>query len=146
MRVAICTHSDVRAVAEAIRCGAKLSSPVRDTCPACHDRWDATHMLVYIEKLTPLCIVDEKEQEEKQRRQISIVLLEMVEDNFLKAHGWAKEKDDYYPPDNYRFRKYPHGKYSRSHAVNSQKQVYNPLYAHEKQWEGEAACGRGNRP
>lgn len=85
--------------------------------------------------------------ESRERRQLSILLLELAEDFFLRAHQWKKRDDgSFQPPMNYRFRKDPDGQYQRSHAVNSQKQVYNPIYAHERQWEGEVACGRKRTP
>lgn len=54
-------------------------------------------------------------------------LLEQAERFFLWAHFWSRDEGYYYPPDDYEFRR--HSKYTRSHAVNAQKQlVYNAQY------------------
>jgi hypothetical protein len=121
-------------------------TPTCDTCPACRMQWNDSHMLVIFD------VPDDPKTEpekpgDRERRQLSIMLLEIAEEFFLKAHQWKKNTDgSFQPPTNYRFRKDPGGHYDRSHAVNSQKQVYNPLYAHERQWEGDIACGRVKSP
>ena len=57
--------------------------------------------------------------------------LEVSERLFLYSHGWKRSKDGLYdPPASYQAgSKRKHGKYTRSHAINSQKQyVYNPIH------------------
>lgn len=136
---------DPKKVSEILASGGTIQQPLDEVCPACSGRWNATHMLVIYEgpepKVKPKTISDSIEN--RERRQLSILLLEMAEEFFLRAHQWVRVADgSFQPPPNYRFRKNQEGHYDRSHAVNSQKQVYNPLFAHEKQWEGEVACGR----
>lgn len=71
----------------------------------------------------------------EQRRLIPTIsawLLEQAERAFLFAHGWVQTEDGtYLPPASYQAgskKKKPDGGYTRSHAINSQKQyVYNPL-------------------
>lgn len=57
-------------------------------------------------------------------------LLEQAERVFLFSHGWIQKADgNYLPPASYQAgnrKKQPVGGYTRSHAINSQKQyVYN---------------------
>lgn len=146
IRRTACARMNPQKVAEVLASGGAMQQPMglltNDKCPACGGHWDITHMLVVYEG--PGCEPAVPENtESRERRQLSILLLELAEEFFLRAHQWKKKDDGYFqPPKNYRFRKEPSGQYDRSHAVNSQKQVYNPLYAHERQWEGEIACGR----
>lgn len=71
----------------------------------------------------------------EQRRLIPTIsawILEQAERAFLFAHGWIQKEDGtYLPPASYQAgskKKRPEGGYTRSHAINSQKQyVYNPL-------------------
>lgn len=61
-------------------------------------------------------------------RNLAALLLEHTERLFLFSHGWVrKENGRYDPPASYQAgSKNKHGDYTRSHAVNSQKQyVYN---------------------
>lgn len=59
--------------------------------------------------------------------------LEIAERRYLRAHGWRLEVGrGWFPPDDFPFKKrtYP---YSRSHAVNAQKQLtYNPMHGGER--------------
>lgn len=59
---------------------------------------------------------------------IAAWILEQSERVFLFAHGWIQKEDGtYLPPASYQAgSKRKHDKYTRAHAVNSQKQyVYN---------------------
>lgn len=142
MRKAVCAKTDPGKVAELIASGGVIQPPLSDKCSACGTHWTASHMMVVYDAPDEPKPIPENTAT-RERRQLSILLLELAEDFFLRAHQWRKREDEsYQPPENYRFRKDPDKHYDRSHAVNSQKQVYNPLYAHEKQWEGEIACGR----
>jgi hypothetical protein len=135
---AFCTRTDANKVAAILANKGKVQPPTASYCPACSKPWDSSHLLVYVD------IPGARDEEERQRRQISIIMLEMAEDNFLKAHGWTREGIEFIPPKNYRFRKSPLGTYTRSHAVNSQRQVYNPRYEKERQWESDVAWGDKN--
>lgn len=142
MRKSACARTCPKKVAEVLAAGGTIQQPWSDTCSACKMRWDVTHMLVIYD--TPdESITSPENAETRERRQLSILVLELAEEFFLRAHSWHKREDgSFQPPVNYRFRKDPDKHYDRSHAVNSQKQVYNSLYSHEKQWEGEVAHGR----
>lgn len=143
MRHAACARMDPKKVSEVLASGGTIQQPLKDICSACGGHWDATHMLVIYEGPGIEPKIPPESVESRERRQLSILILELAEEFFLRAHQWKKKDDgSFKPPMNYRFRKDPEGQYDRSHAVNSQKQVYNPLYAHERQWEGEVACGR----
>jgi hypothetical protein len=145
MRKAVCTRTNPQKVAEILASGGTVQSPLGEKCPACKVLWNDSHMLVIHD--SPDEPTPSEKEANQQRRQLSILLLEMAEEFFLRAHQWKKKDDGYFqPPPNYRFRKDPDKNYDRSHAVNSQKQVYNPLYANERQWEGDIACGRKPTP
>ncbi len=141
MKKSACAKVDPRKVAEVLAGGGEIKQALGEMCPACGLYWNVTHMLVSYE--VPDELTAPESTKDREKRQLSIILLEMAEEFFLLSHQWVKLANGFFqPPKNYRFRKKIDGHYDRSHAVNSQKQVYNPLYAHEKQWEGEAACGR----
>lgn len=67
----------------------------------------------------------------KRMQNISAWALEWVERMFLYSHGWQRRKNGYYdPPASYQAgSRRQHKQYTRSHAINSQKQyVYNPMH------------------
>lgn len=60
-------------------------------------------------------------------KRLSIWLLEKAERFFLRAHGWKLTDNGWDPPADYEFRK--KGRYTRSHAVNANRQlIYNPMH------------------
>lgn len=142
MLIAICTRTSPQKVAEALASGSKIQAPIDDdVCPGCKKRWDASHLVVEVEAILA---IKKDDEEERQRRQVAIINLEMAEIYFLASHGWTKGDNGFFiPPENYRNRKPPFGLYSRSHAVNSQKQAYSSVFSSEKRWEDAVATGRG---
>lgn len=65
-------------------------------------------------------------------KKLSILVLELAEHFFLKAHGWKFELGErrfgWLPPNDYPFRRKVY-EYSRGHAINAQKQaIYNPMH------------------
>lgn len=61
------------------------------------------------------------------RNVVATGLLEMAEYVYLYAHGWRRKNHQWHPPADYPFSRC--SQYTRSHAVNAQKQLtYNPLY------------------
>jgi hypothetical protein len=61
-------------------------------------------------------------------RDNAVWALEVAERRYLRAHGWTLESGrGWIPPADFPFKK--RGAYSRSHAVNAQKQRdYNPMH------------------